>query len=161
MESESHTVRAAAFAAGTSAMLMVVPSVHAANNEVCLPLETVNGQVLSSRATAKEHSYRRKEEGVIAISVRGGPDMRDNPEKLTNVFRRDGLASECLFDPNMFQGGSKLSLYVAGVAVEYEGETTFSIGDMRENPEILRTAKRDSLLARASDTNLEASEKNR
>lgn len=118
-------------------------------NKTCLPLTEVNGVALGSDASAREHSLDFP--GIIAISALPGADLRDSPQNLTILFRKNGVEADCFINHSIFpNSGTEFSLYVAGNRTEFDGKTRFGILDLQSNPEILRFAITEAKLAEAA-----------
>ena len=124
------------------------PFAAAQNSSICLPLYNVNGQTLSAEASAIQHSELYP--GVIAISAFPGLDVQEAPEALTNFFRSNDIDADCFVNDVAIKNGTVISLYVAGNPVSYEGRTDFGIRELMETPAILRSARANAMMAKAS-----------
>ncbi len=143
----SKTFRNAVIAAAITAMF-IGTSVMAENNKICLPLETTQrGEIINAGTSAMIHSNANK--GTIAISAFPGPDLHNNPEQLTNLFRGAETDADCFVNNSLFQdSGTSISFYVAGLPVSYKGQEEFGITQLRDNPAILRAVKAQATIAK-------------
>ncbi|HOO81010.1 MAG TPA: hypothetical protein PK513_00715 [Alphaproteobacteria bacterium] len=141
------TFRKSVLGAGGTIALALSVSPANAENDICLPLTQINGITLSADATADRHS--RSNPGVISIATLPGGDMRNSPENLTKVFRKKGIGADCFLNNSMASNyGTEFSLYVAGNPVKFNGKTSFGIQELRDNPEILRTAHAEAIVSK-------------
>ena len=115
-------------------------------NEICQPLDEYKGITINALTSANIHS--RNNIGTLAIAVRPGSDVYDTPAQLTTLFRNNGVKTDCFInDIPLKKGGTIFTFYVDGVPVDYEGQTSFGIQELRNNPDILRAVKAYSIMA--------------
>jgi len=97
-----------------------------ADDKQCSPLKEVNGHTANARVSA----YLASEEniGEVSIWTIPGEDV-GNEEKLES-------------------GGTQFVFYVAGNAIQHNGETQFGIKDLMSNKSILRGIADEAQVAR-------------
>ena len=118
-------------------------------NKFCLPLaESISVKGLSLGASTSANIHSRNNIGTLAIAVFPGSDMYDTPAQLTTLLRNNGVKADCFINHiPLKKSGTVFIFYVAGVPVEYEGQMSFGIQELRDNPDILKAVKADSIMA--------------
>ena len=124
-------------------------------NKFCLPLKeakSIKGLSLNADTSANIHS--RNNMGTLAIAVYPGSDMYDTPAQLTTLFRNNGVKTDCFInDIPLKKSGTQYTFYVGGLPVDYKGQTTFGIQELRDNPDILRSVRAEAGMAEIFLTN--------
>ncbi|MEO1660129.1 MAG: hypothetical protein AAFR51_04015 [Pseudomonadota bacterium] len=113
----------------------------------CRQLVTVSsGITLSARGSASKISDDDK--GLLVISAIAGGDLGQNPNHLTKLFRSKGLRADCVVSAEVHpSSGSSYSFHVAGLVIVTGGESSWSAQELRDNPEILRSAAAEANIA--------------
>ncbi len=144
---DSNTFRNSVLGLGAGAAALMLVATAQAGNEVCLPLNQENGQILNAASSALVHSDRQK--GTVAIAAFPGRDLYETPSQLRKYFTNRQTAADCFINNSMLpNGGSHMSLYVNGQAIVHNGKDMFSIGELRSTPEILENARVEATLGR-------------
>ena len=80
--------------------------------------------------------------------------MYDTPSQLTTLLRNNGVKADCFINDILLKkSGTVFIFYVDGVPVDYKGQTSFGIQELRDNPDILRAVKAYSIMAESLLTN--------
>ena len=118
-------------------------------NKFCLPLakaRRVKGLSLGAGASAIRHSENNI--GTLAIAVFPGSDMYDTPAQLTTLFRNNGVKADCFInDIPLKKSGTVFIFYVGGLPVDYKGQMSFGIQELRDNRDILRSVRAEAGMA--------------
>ncbi len=109
-----------------------------AQDEKCEPLTEINGIVLSSGASALNHS--QKNLGEVAISAIPGEDLGNAPLFIAQAFEANEIPAACFINEDGYKkGGTTFNFYVGGLRVTHNGEDTFGLNDLMRDKSILKT----------------------
>jgi hypothetical protein len=116
----------------TSVVIIIFFPLLTIAGENCAPLYGKNGYTLNSSATAQR--YSKNHIGTVAIAVLPGEDVSNNPSLLVGMFVKNDISAECFInDMALDSGGTNFTFYIAGLPIKYKGESSFGIGDIKND----------------------------
>jgi hypothetical protein len=121
----------------------------------CMPL-LKSSQGTDINASSSAHGYSKFNPGSVAISIYPGADLEMSGvtaeqlgAALTNSLKSGGVDAECFVNNSHFENnGTSIAFHVHGLRISVDGEDTFNVHEIQQNPRILQYTRAEALMVK-------------